>query len=399
MSQKRLDPGIALVSGIGLIVVGLVVFVLTQVRTDEISARINSGSEIPVLVMVEHQGKLILSHVQIVHPKTGRIAMVDIPLNLGQIIGSLNRVDSLDALYNEKGPEPFVEAVSRLLDMKLPFWVRLNTDDVRGLTDFLGGLPVFIADSIDEQLEDGSFLRIPSGSIVLDGDKVVDFLVDASAHPREQERANRRWVVSRAILEQISRNASHTSDPVFMGYLARTMHGNMDERTLRSWCEVLGDGKFENILNQRIMGNTRTVEMDNGTRDLLFPHLEGQLIKEALRQVISNLASADLGKDGRPIQLEILNGTELPGIARKARDLYVNYGFEVVRIGNAATTETESTQVIDRTGNVELAQKAAGIIRCENVSSQMITQSGDEEGSIDVTVILGKDFDGWYVKK
>jgi hypothetical protein len=138
--------------------------------------------------------------------------------------------------------------------------------------------------------------------------------------------------------------------------------------------------------------------MASGSKELLFPHFDGKLVKDSMRQLSSSLASETAGPSGM-VRLEILNGTDIPGLARKARDLYMNYGFEVVRFGNASSTTTAYTQVLDRKGDLSIADRVAKVIRAQNVSSQMIAQGDDPATVVDVTIILGKDFDGWYVRQ
>lgn len=399
MSQRKLDKGIILIGLIVLILAVLGVFVFFQVRIDEISARTLSGNDVPVLLVVENDGKLILSHVILVHPKTKRLALIDIPTNLGAIIDTLKRVDSVENLYREKGFEAYVSYLEKLLDIDLPFHIRMDLVKVAGITDFLKGVTVFVPDSIDVKTDDGKLIRIPNGVVNLDGDKVREYLSYETANEREQERSNRRWAFSKGLLSILGSRISAVADTKYMAYMTKFLNGNMDEKALQTWAGLLTDVNFESMLNQKILGNTRNVETVGGNKTLLFPHFDGQLARDSIRQVSSNLASADDGKDGSPIRIEILNGTDLPGIARKAKDLYVNYGFEVVRFGNASTTTQDRTQVIDRRGNLAVAERTAKIIKCESISTQLVAQGADPASEVDVTIMLGKDFDGWYVKR
>jgi hypothetical protein len=52
-----------------------------------------------------------------------------------------------------------------------------------------------------------------------------------------------------------------------------------------------------------------------------------------------------------------------------------------------------STLVIDRQGNEVFAQRTADIIGAHLIETDM-----SQQAAVDVTVILGKDFDGTYVR-
>jgi hypothetical protein len=131
-------------------------------------------------------------------------------------------------------------------------------------------------------------------------------------------------------------------------------------------------------------------------KELLFPHFEGQLLKEIVKQTGETIASAEPGlEEELTVALEILNGTSVPGLARRAASVFQSFGYEIVSLGNADSADYLNTVVLDRKGRLEAAQKAAELIRCQRVYSRL-SEGGDM--AIDVTVILGKDFDGRYCK-
>ena len=74
-------------------------------------------------------------------------------------------------------------------------------------------------------------------------------------------------------------------------------------------------------------------------------------------------------------------------------ELYRSYGFDVVTVGNAIRDDVADTVVIDRIGNEVFANRTAEIIRASLIDLQVETQMG-----VDVTVVLGEDFDGRYVR-
>ena len=92
--------------------------------------------------------------------------------------------------------------------------------------------------------------------------------------------------------------------------------------------------------------------------------------------------------------LQILNGTTVQGLARRTATLFEGFGYEVVSIGNAESDQEEYTRIIDRRGDPERAQNVARIIHCTRVESLM-----DSDPPADITIILGRDFDGRYCKE
>jgi hypothetical protein len=129
---------------------------------------------------------------------------------------------------------------------------------------------------------------------------------------------------------------------------------------------------------------------------ILFPFFEGELMRSSLKQVSETIASeVAVTEDALRIRLEILNGTPVEGLAERSKMLFESYGLDVLAYTNADNTNYEKTVIIDRKGKPKATDKIAEIIKCkpENIKTQLA-----DEASADITIILGKDFDGRYCK-
>lgn len=88
------------------------------------------------------------------------------------------------------------------------------------------------------------------------------------------------------------------------------------------------------------------------------------------------------------IQIEILNGSDIKGAAKKFTNYLRNYGIDVVDSRNYRTHNLEQTIIIDRVGNKAAALKVARTI---GVSEKNILQQINPDYFISLTVIIGKD--------
>ena len=91
--------------------------------------------------------------------------------------------------------------------------------------------------------------------------------------------------------------------------------------------------------------------------------------------------------------MEILNGTYQDGLAKRTKVLFDSFGFEILSIRNAEHDQYLNTLILDRKGKIESAERAANVIRCERIYTKIETGV-----NVDITLILGKDFDGRYCK-
>ena len=120
-------------------------------------------------------------------------------------------------------------------------------------------------------------------------------------------------------------------------------------------------------------------EFDTEDLDLIFLENVGNLVCTAEQDTGAN------------INIEILNGTSVGGLANRTSMTYRSYGYNVTAVGNADSGDVEETFIIGHKNDISIIERVAGVIKCRNIS----TENGTE-GSI--TIILGKDFDGRQCK-
>lgn len=89
------------------------------------------------------------------------------------------------------------------------------------------------------------------------------------------------------------------------------------------------------------------------------------------------------------IQVEVLNGCGIGGIADRFMDFLRNNKFDVVGMGNYIRFDLDETIVIDRTGNKANALAVANAlgIKKENVIQQL-----NNDYFLDVSIVIGRDY-------
>jgi hypothetical protein len=101
---------------------------------------------------------------------------------------------------------------------------------------------------------------------------------------------------------------------------------------------------------------------------------------------------ADVGPGMReaPAQgrVEVLNAAGRPGLARAGTWVLRERGYDVVSFGNAQGFPPDSSLVIARSGDLDLARRVAMAMRIASVR-----ELPDASLMLDVTVVLGRDWD------
>ena len=89
------------------------------------------------------------------------------------------------------------------------------------------------------------------------------------------------------------------------------------------------------------------------------------------------------------VQVEVLNGCGKSGVAEKFTSYLRDRNFDVVQMGNYMSFDIDKTMVIDRSGNKANAEKVAEAI---GVNKKNVIQQLNKEYFLDVSIIIGKDF-------
>ncbi|MBA4406405.1 hypothetical protein C0389_03935 [bacterium] len=89
------------------------------------------------------------------------------------------------------------------------------------------------------------------------------------------------------------------------------------------------------------------------------------------------------------IQVEVLNGCGASGVADRFTDFLRTNNIDVVKTGNYISDDVSESLVIDRSGNMANALKAAKTlgIKKENVIQQL-----NKDYFLDVSIVIGRDY-------
>ena len=397
--RKELDKGLFLLALIVVIIAASTVFLVLQLRSDEIAEDVKAGRLVNMLFLTTEDNQLLFTEMFLYHPTTGKGALFDIPGEWGDVIASMEKMDRIDVLFDVSDPLSFVRKIEELLDIKIPYYLMSEISNIERLVDLLDGLEMFIANPVEISTEEGIIL-LPSGSLLLDGSKVRTLISYVDERESEIELRGRHQKFVQSLLKRIGERSRYLQNEQVFDFFRSEITTNLDKRALLSFVDTMQELNAEYIISKPVHGDRVAVD----DQVLLFPFFKGNLIRESVRQTMESLANTDLvSEDELLVALEVLNGTERTGLAGRTAQLFENFGYEVARVDNAQNNEVEFTQIISRSGDIVPAQKIANLIRCNKVELSIDTNqdigAGVYSGTIDVTIIIGKDFDGRYCKE
>ena len=93
---------------------------------------------------------------------------------------------------------------------------------------------------------------------------------------------------------------------------------------------------------------------------------------------------------GDVIQVEVLNGCGVPGLADRFTTKLREYGFDVVETGNFKNFDMQNTVVIARTFNAENAERVADAL---GVDPENVFIEASQDFYLDATIVIGSDYE------
>ena len=258
-----------------------------------------------LFIIEDDDSSMLFSSVLIYNPSSNKAALVNLPGHTGAIYQSLGRVDKLQKVYSEAGVISFRNEVEKLLGMTIPYYAILSLDSFIKISDYLGGMRVFISEPVDCISEEGDRWLLPSGAINLDGDKINTYLHYRLEDEAEADVQERYQNAMAAFITGI-----HDKKFVIFQKANRKRYldfvkTNLKEEEETSLFEAIADVDAESIIKQTITGSLRRVD----GQQLLMPDNNGEFIKEAVKTTTNLLASTDGTLTSRVYVLEIQNGT------------------------------------------------------------------------------------------
>jgi len=377
-----------------------ITFAVLFFRSNPVEDALNANRVINVLFIIEDEKEPLSTYVLMYYPATRRAAVFDIPGELGLLLTRINRVDRIDRVYDPSRINSYENEIEKLLGVEINFTVVITKENLVSIVDLLEGVQIFIPSAVSYR-DDDKVILFPSGMTVLDGDKAgVYATYSLEDEEREMEVFRRQRFFIGYLNRQIQMN-ERLKNPDAAKLYYSLFKTNMNQRTL-----MLLFDEFVFIDTDRT--NIRSVEgtlREVSGQTLIIPLWDGNLVKEVVRQTLGTLTrEVEDYFNERSLTIEVLNGTAINGLAGRTAEMLRSFGYDVISIGNADNNDYERTEIVHRSADEMMVKDFADLIRCDNIRFELIAPEEFEAGDIqdfeykaDITLIIGRNFDGRYV--
>jgi len=394
------DASFLLLGMIILLLVSGITISIIVFRSNPVEEAFSTNRVINVLFVIENNKMPVSTYVLMYYPVTKRAAIFDIPEDLGLLIAKINRVDRIDRVYDPQRLGSYQNEIEKLLGVEITFSFVITKENLVSIVDMLEGVEIFIPAPVSYRDDEGIIL-FPSGMTVLDGDKASLYATYSLPHEDSEMSVFRRQRFFLGYLHRQIQMNERLNNPQ-----AAKMYHTFFRTSMNQHAMTLLLDEFVNIDTDRtniqsVGGNLREVS----GQMLIIPHWDGNLVKEIVRQTLGTLTrEIDENFVERNLTVEVLNGTANNGLAGRTAEMLRSFGFDIISIGNADRNSYEDTLIIQRTPDETLAKSFSDVIRCNNIRKEIIPEAKENETLVhdteykaDITLLIGRNFNGRYV--
>ena len=328
------------------------------------------------------------------NPKTQKAYLISIPRDtfVGDYKAYATSSDKINCLYQGKYPEKTLAAVNKVTGLDLKYYVVVDTEALKVLVDTIGGVNFDVP--IDMKYTDKKqnlYINLKAGYQLLDGDKaeqVVRFRhnSDGTSYPAEYgDNDTGRMKTQRNFLKAVMKQTLTPSNIVNIGKfidIAQTyVKTNIPIEVIKQYIAPAVNFNVDNLetstlpgVNEKCNGVWVFISDKEKTEDF-FTKMDNQLsnVYELSEEELSN------------IKIEILNGSGKTANLTKAKNMLEDAGFNVSKVGN--TNSNENTSIINKSNVSEnILNALKTILETDKISSS------NSESVVNITIILGKDF-------
>jgi LCP family protein required for cell wall assembly len=373
------------------IIIGAIYFIF-YFRESKAQELIESKSGISGIVIENNGGRTLSVYLTFYKPETGKLVTIVVPENTRLKVDYEDKpiYDTIENMYSRGGALIVRKTLEKLTDRKFDFYVAYDLKNVETLVDLLEGVRVTNPNNLNyTDVESKIFIRVRRGTLTLDGAKARQFLLYRYGETGAQVAMDNHKLFIESLLDRWKEISSMIQNRRVYNKLLKAMDTNLTRKDLLVLVEQMPKLNSSRILFYRMLGKNMVIKDET----FLTPIENGEWLRDRIAKLEKFLSDEGPAPIGDEINIEILNGSGNPGQAQSLRNYFLEYGFNVVHYGNALRNDYQNTIVIDRIGVPSLAKRVADIINCREVYTKI-----DKTLLVDVTIIIGNDFEGRSVR-
>lgn len=374
LKKKKGKKVILIMFSILLLVV--LIFLLKYFGIFPFSSDIMSYNRVNILIVgcdeIENYGRADTIVFLSISPKTKDVLILSIPRDTRVEIPGRG-MDKINHAYAFGGEKLISKTVSSFLDVPIHFYAVADFNGFVNIIDELGGVDINVEKEMYYVDKAGGVeINLYPGKQVLDGEKSLQYIRFRNDKLGDLGRIKRQQKLALAVIKKMMNFDSITKIPQISEEIKRYIETNIKVQDAIALANLFKGVNQEKFKLETVHGNPVYIEGVS----YLEPNVEE--VRKRVKSLIYGLNSG--------VEVEVLNGNAMSGIAHRiAKDLELQ-GFKVVNIGNADNFDYEKTKIIVYSKEVNLDNEFKKLFNDFEIVKEYRTQT-----NIDLVIILGKD--------
>lgn len=380
-----------------------------------------------------HDGGYLADTIMLISikPSTKQVAMISIPRDMTVPVadGSWRKINSINATAEAKqagsGGAAMTEALSNLLGTPITYYVRADFQGFINIIDEMGGVTVNVEHTLDDYSypilgeEDNpnyysryQHLHVDAGLQKMDGSLALKFA--RSRHGINGEgsdfaRAKRQQLIIQAVKDKLL-STSTLLKPAMIVKITNQLAEHIDTNisvtdTVALW-DYYKDTDKANVINKVIDNSAGGLLINTTGADgayLLMPRTGNyNEVKEFVQNIFgSTPVKVDVKPLQKPVNLQVVNGTWVTGLATKISAPLDTYNFVTTKSNGSERNITKSTVYDLSYGKNEAAIQALKDLTGATLSYDTpawLANLRNSTSTPDLVLVLGTDAEEWELK-
>lgn len=319
-------------------------------------------------------------------PKTKTINIISIPRDT-RIYLADNQPAKINAAHAIGGATKALEETEKLLGISIPYYIRVNFQGFKEVVDALGGVEINVEKRLYYVDRAGdTYIDIGPGLHKLNGQQALNYARFRHDALGDLGRVKRQQAFLQALASEFFKPENIIKWPSLIKEASNYVETNMTIADMTSLSTMVKGFQGKTITMSTIPGSAQYIDGIS----YFLPDSEGltELVKEKIFRQGVDSSQQNQGVQTGSIKVEVLNGTNIGGQAKKLADQLREKGFVVVNVGNADRHDYNQNRIIDRTGGkYTLVQQVMSV-----VGNSSVHQEDKGTNNSDLTVIIGNNF-------
>lgn len=303
--------------------------------------------------------------------------------------------------YPGGGPQLVMDTVSSIVGQPVPYYVRVNFDGFVQIVDLIGGIDINVPKTIyDDDYPTATegiteTFSLDAGFQHMDGATALKYARTRNVDD-DYGRSGRQQDVIRAVLDRV-RSADMiptllANAPALLNTLRTSIETNIPIAKVIELATYVNDNPPREI--RQLVLDSRYGEETYSPEGMWILLPDRQKVRAAVNTFFTPPAATPdaavaAAVDPTTVNLEVLNGTGVPGMAAKTRDLLAGQGWNIVSIGDADRGDYAQSVLINYGVSDTMIQQVSSAL---GLPLAIASVSGlNEDTHIDARIVIGQD--------